>query len=192
MIFSGIVIGMIARSLDYLPYNEIINIQSINSLYGFWAFMISIIILYSKSNIKASINVFLFLTSMSISYYSLKYIVNIFQNTINEGYLNLLIDFFYITIFCTFLVYLFCIIKENVKYKEYIYAMPIGFIASEIISIISYMQRKIGYVFQFFINTLAIIILYILIKKRVNKYKLILIACVYSVLIYYMYYIRVL
>lgn len=68
-------LGVISKVLDttssnYLPYFlEILDLRNFFSRKGVWLFLAVIISVYSKSPIRAAINVFLFFVGMVSSYY---------------------------------------------------------------------------------------------------------------------------
>lgn len=71
----GIVLGIISKLLDETPSNilpyflEKLDLSNFFSRMGIWIFLAVLISVYSKSPIRASINVFLFFVGMVSSYY---------------------------------------------------------------------------------------------------------------------------
>lgn len=71
----GIILGVISKALDetasnLLPYFlEVLDLSNFFSRMGVWIFLSLLISVYSKSPVRAAINVFLFLLGMVGSYY---------------------------------------------------------------------------------------------------------------------------
>lgn len=71
----GIILGVISKALDetasnLLPYFlEVLDLRNFFSRMGVWIFLSLLISVYSKSPVRAAINVFLFLLGMVGSYY---------------------------------------------------------------------------------------------------------------------------
>lgn len=70
--------GVLTRLSDYFSYDTLWSYCSIASSYGFWILSTTIIIYYSASNVNASLNVFLYLSSMNITFSVLKYVLGIY------------------------------------------------------------------------------------------------------------------
>ncbi|MFY9177242.1 MAG: hypothetical protein WBI74_12730 [Caldicoprobacterales bacterium] len=72
---AGIILGVISKALDetvsnLLPYFlEVLDLRNFFSRMGVWIFLSLLISVYSKSPVRAAINVFLFLLGMVGSYY---------------------------------------------------------------------------------------------------------------------------
>ena len=74
----GIVLGIIAKWLDNLAIDNSIwwqqiigrlNLNNVLSEFGIWLFIALTISVYSKSHLRATLNVFLFFAGMNVSYH---------------------------------------------------------------------------------------------------------------------------
>lgn len=72
---AGIVLGILSKFLDETPSNllppflEMMDLRNFFSRMGIWLFLGIVISIYSKTPLRASINVFLFFSGMVSSYY---------------------------------------------------------------------------------------------------------------------------
>lgn len=87
MVF-GIVLGIVAKYLDCTPVNELpyligrLDLRNFLSRFSIWIFIAICISIYSKSAVRAAVNVFVFFTGMVSSYYLYsKYIAGFFPKT---------------------------------------------------------------------------------------------------------------
>ena len=72
-ILLGILVGVITRLSDFFDYDHFLSLSSIFTLFGFWIVSITMITIKSHSHKQAFIHTFLYMFSMTCSYYGLKY-----------------------------------------------------------------------------------------------------------------------
>ena len=77
-ILLGILVGVITRLSDFFDYDHFLSLSSIATLFGFWIVSITMITIKSHSHKQAFIHTFLYMFSMTCSYYGLKYVLGFF------------------------------------------------------------------------------------------------------------------
>ena len=65
----GCLAGILTRLTDFFPYDSLWSLSSIATLFGFWMVTVTLVVLFSRSNRNAAVNVMLYLTAMNISFY---------------------------------------------------------------------------------------------------------------------------
>ena len=74
----GTLVGGICRLADYFPADTLWSFSSIQTLLGFWIITNTIIVLLSTSNICAGISSFLYMFGVTLSFYGLQAILEMF------------------------------------------------------------------------------------------------------------------
>ena len=99
----GCLAGILTRLTDFFPYDSLWSLSSIATLFGFWMVTVTLVVLFSRSNRNAAVNVMLYLTAMNISFYLLKYILGLFLPMFdNEGFhWNLLVLYTALACLCS-------------------------------------------------------------------------------------------
>ena len=82
----GIFIGCICRLLDYCSLDSLWGFSSIQTLLGFWIITNTIIVLLSTSNKCAGISSFLYMFGMTLSFYGLQAILEMFIPLFSGGF----------------------------------------------------------------------------------------------------------
>ena len=77
-ILLEILVGVITRLSDFFDYDHFLSLSSISTLFGFWIVSITMITIKSHSHKQAFIHTFLYMFSMTCSYYGLKYVLGFF------------------------------------------------------------------------------------------------------------------
>ena len=82
----GTLVGGICRLADYFPADTLWSFSSIQTLLGFWIITNTIIVLLSTSNICAGISSFLYMFGMTLSFYGLQAILEMFIPLFSGGF----------------------------------------------------------------------------------------------------------
>ena len=77
LLFStGLLLGVLSKHLDYIPSNELPYLIEVLDLRNFlgrlaiWILFAVILSVYSKTPVRAGVNIFLFFTGLLVSYYA--------------------------------------------------------------------------------------------------------------------------
>lgn len=132
LLVIGIILGLISKLLDG---TSILDLGNLLSSLEIWILFSIIITKYSKDSLSASINVFIFLFSMCLSYH----LSSIFIAGFNP--FNYMLRWYFISIISIFFAYILYRFRENIIIHIIIYTIMyllcfgIGFIYFDIISI---------------------------------------------------------
>lgn len=187
----GLLAGILTRLSDFFPYDTLWSFSSIATLFGFWMVTAALVIYFSCSNKNAAINVFLYLFSMSFSFYFLKFMLGLFLPSFSdEGFnwhLFLLYDIF--ALVCGAIGYVLYFWNKGTKLSSLLYALPPGGLAAETIGVGLYLYRHHSFLFQLVFDFLSLLILGCCFYKKSGS-KLIYITTVGSVALlgYFLFY----
>ena len=78
LFFIGILVGILCRLTDFFSYESLRSLPSIATLFGFWIASVSLITYCSSSNRKAFWGSFLYMFGMTVSFYTLKFLLGFF------------------------------------------------------------------------------------------------------------------
>lgn len=78
LFFIGILVGIFCRLTDFFSYESLWSLPSIATLFGFWIASVSLITYCSSSNRDAFLGSFLYMFGMTVSFYTLKFILGFF------------------------------------------------------------------------------------------------------------------
>ena len=78
LFFLGILAGVLCRLTDFFPYESLWSLPSIATLFGFWIANVSLITYCSSSNWGAFWSSFLYMFGMTVSFYTLKFVLGFF------------------------------------------------------------------------------------------------------------------
>ena len=93
----GSLAGIITRLSDIFPHDSLWSFSSIATLFGFWMLTVTLVIYFSCSNKNAATNTLLYLFSMNLSFYLLKYLLGFFVSSFHDEGFNW--HFFYCIMF---------------------------------------------------------------------------------------------
>lgn len=78
LFFIGILVGILCRLTDFFLYESLWSLPSIATLFGFWIASVSLITYCSSSNCGAFWGSFLYMFGMTVSFYTLKFLLGFF------------------------------------------------------------------------------------------------------------------
>ena len=78
LFFIGILVGIFCRLTDFFSYESLWSLPSIATLFGFWIASVSLITYCSSSNLGAFGGSFLYMFGMTVSFYTLKFLLGFF------------------------------------------------------------------------------------------------------------------
>ena len=78
LFFIGILVGILCRLTDFFPYESLWSLPSIATLFGFWIASVSLITYCSSSNCGAFWGSFLYMFGMTVSFYTLKFLLGFY------------------------------------------------------------------------------------------------------------------
>ena len=129
----GCLAGILTRLTDFFPYDSLWSLSSIATLFGFWMVTVTLVVLFSRSNRNAAVNVMLYLTAMNISFYLLKYILGLFLPMFdNEGFhWNLLVLYTALACLCSIGGFVLYVWNKGGSPGSFLYGLPIGGLGAE-------------------------------------------------------------
>lgn len=132
----GILVGIICRLSDFLPYESLWSLPSIATLYGFWIASVGVITYLSASGIGAFIHSFLYMFGMTVSFYGLKYILGFYlERFSNDGQFqtDLFIVYSVLSVVCGIGSCILHCWNRNNKLSSVFYALPASGMLAEAI-----------------------------------------------------------
>ena len=177
----GLVMGIVTRLTDALPYHSLWSFSSIAVDYGFWIITSTAIIYFSCSNKNAALNVFLYLFSMNFSFYLLEYILihytNFYQLLLGDMDLtivsrfnwSLLIAFDALALLCGVTSYVLYFWNKNNKISNVLYALPLCGLITETILLLDRLYNMGINLFPLILNSVGIVVFGCLFYKKSNN-----------------------
>lgn len=182
----GIFIGCICRLADYFPADTLWSLSSIQTLLGFWMITNTLIVLLSTSNICAGISSFLYMFGMSLSFYGLQAVLGLFIPLFSGGFrLSLFVLFAVLSVPCGLAAFVLYYWNKDTVFNSVLYALPVGFLAAEIIGISIYLSKYHTFLFQLIMDSIGLVLFGILFFKRAKSKIIYVISFVISALIFY-------
>lgn len=183
----GLLAGITTRLTDFLPNGGVWGFQAIATLFGFWMLSVTLIVYNSSSNIRAAIEVFLFLFCMTCSFYGLKWLLGLFlpQFESESFSWNLLILYTILSLLCAaggFILYFWN--RKNI-FSSFLYALPIGGLAAEALATGIFLCKHHTYLFQLLFDFISMAVLGRLFYKKAACKPLYVSAAVVSAWIIY-------
>ncbi len=182
----GILVGCICRLLDYCPADTLWSFSSPQTLLGFWIITNTIIVLLSTSNICAGISSFLYMFGMTLSFYGLKAILEMFTPGFSEPFrTSLFVMFTLLSIPCAIAAFILYYWNKDHFINSVLYALPIGALVSEAIAISIYFFEHHTFLFQLLMDIIGAIVFLFMFYKRAKSKALYLTALLISSAVFY-------
>lgn len=147
----GCLAGILTRLTDFFPNDDLWSFSSIATLFGFWMVTVTLVILFSSSNWNAAVNVMLYLSSMNVSFYLLKYILGRFFPLFDSGGFqwNLLGLYTLMALLCSAAGFVLYYWSKKGGLGSFLYGLPVGGLAAETIAVGVYLFQHGTFLFQF-------------------------------------------
>lgn len=168
----GCLAGILTRLTDFFPYDSLWSLSSIATLFGFWMVTVTLVVLFSRSNRNAAVNVMLYLTAMNISFYLLKYILGLFLPMFdNEGFhWNLLALYTALACLCSIGGFVLYFWNKGGIPGSFLYGLPIGGLGAETVAVGLYLFHNKTFLFQFLFDLVGMAAIgYVFWKRAENK-----------------------
>lgn len=168
----GCLAGILTRLTDFFPYDSLWSLSSIATLFGFWMVTVTLVVLFSRSNRNAAVNVMLYLTAMNISFYLLKYILGLFLPMFdNEGFhWNLLALYTALACLCSIGGFVLYFWNKGGSPGSFLYGLPIGGLGAETVAVGLYLFHNKTFLFQFLFDLVGMAAIgYVFWKRAENK-----------------------
>ena len=144
LFFIGILVGIFCRLTDFFSYESLWSLPSIATLFGFWIASVSLITYCSSSNLGAFGGSFLYMFGMTVSFYTLKFLLGFFWERFSGEFpTTLFLAYFVMALICgigSYILYFWN--KENV-FSSLLCALPASAMLAEAIacSIVLWKQK---------------------------------------------------
>lgn len=180
----GIVVGCVCRLADYFPADTLWSFSSIQTLLGFWMITNTMIVLYSTSNICAGISSFLYMFGMSLSFYGLQAILEMFIPMFSGGFrTSLFLMFTILSVPCGIVAFILYYWNKDNIVNSILYALPVGGLIAEMISICIYFAVYNTFLFQLLMDCIGAIFFGIILYKKAKSKKIYIASIMISTLL---------
>lgn len=186
----GIVIGCLTWLLDFCSLDTLWSFSSIQTALGFWMITNTLIVLCSSSNLVAAISSFLYMFGMTLSFYGLQTILGMYIPMFSDGFrFSLLLMFTILSIPCSIAAFVLYYWNKDNLYNSILYALPMGALFAETISISVNLIINHTFLFQFLMDLIVGIIFAVAFFKKAKSKWLYCISVFISLIIFYFPYI---
>lgn len=188
VVLFGITAALLVFLLDFFPYDNIWTFSSFSSKLGFWIFTTAVLVYASKNPISAGVNSFIYLTTMTVAFYSFKCGQMYLRGATDflHGYLNLGSYWIGIAFVCGIYGVVLWFGKKANWFGSTIFSLPICIMIAEGVSLCKpqFIAGSSAYMFLFQIifNFLFAIILFMCFSDREKKKQSIIIIVVFIVI----------
>ena len=166
----GTLVGGICRLADYFPADTLWSFSSIQTLLGFWIITNTIIVLLSTSNICAGISSFLYMFGMTLSFYGLQAILEMFIPLFSGGFrFSLFVLFTVLSIPCAIAAFILYYWNKDCVFNSILYALPVGALIAETIAIFIYFQTHHTFLFQLLMDIVGAVVFLLMFWNRVKS-----------------------
>ena len=145
VLFSfGILVGVLCRLTDFFPYESLWSLPSIATLFGFWIASVSLITYCSSSNCGAFWGSFLYMFGMTVSFYTLKFILGFFWERFSGEFPTaLFLAYSAMALICGIGSYILYFWNKKALFSSLLCALPAsGMLAEAIACLIVLWKRK--------------------------------------------------
>ncbi|MBU9743685.1 hypothetical protein KTH81_07600 [Lachnospiraceae bacterium ASD3451] len=123
---------------------------------------------------------------MSLSFYGLQAVLGLFIPLFSGGFrLSLFVLFAVLSVPCGIAAFVLYYWNKDTVFNSVLYALPVGFLAAEIIGISIYLSKYHTFLFQLIMDSVGLVLFGILFFKRAKSKIIYMISFVISALIFY-------
>lgn len=191
VVLLGIFAGILTRASDFFPYDTLWSFSSIATLFGFWMLTTTLVIYFSCSSLNAGLNAFLYLFSMSFSFYFFQCVLGWFLPRFETSGFQTSVFLLYsaLSVFCG-LVGAVLYLWNRKGVWSLLYGLPVGGLLAEAIAVGLYLLNHHTFLFQLLFNAVSAAVLGVWFYRKADRKVLYLITVVATAALGYFFYYR--
>jgi len=168
----GLFAGIVARVLDFVPYDSLWNIHTVTSLYGVWIICAAVFIWRSTSHLVAGLNVLLFFLLTDTAYFGSEFLLGVFFPKLGYSGFETKLFLYYavVSVVCGVAAFILYSWNHGNWYSAIALAVPIGFLAGETIIVLRQLHNSHTNLLQVLLNAGFCLFLGIQFRKQ-TKFK---------------------
>ena len=139
----GLLAGILCRLTDFFPYESLWSLPSIATLFGFWIASVSLITYCSSSNGGAFWGSFLYMFGMTVSFYTLKFILGFFWEQFSGEFpTSLFLAYSAMAFICGIGSYILYFWNKNALFSSLLCALPSSAMLAEAIACLIVLWKR--------------------------------------------------
>ncbi len=167
----GLLAGVLTRLTDFCPKESLWGVQAIATLYGFWILSVTAIVLLSGSNLCAGLSSFLYLFSMTVSFYGLKYILDAYVFRYEDVFFETSLFWLYtiLSLVCGAGAFVLYFWGRGGMLASFLYALPVAALLAEALAVGIFLVSNHTYLFQLVMDAAGAGLLGVMFHKRASN-----------------------